>query len=130
MDDLVSVIIATYNRPTLLKRALRSVEKQTHKNLEVIIIDDCSNFSPEHIISQFKSLKFSLSNLNEKVFIKLVTNALNDKILGLHYVGENAAEIVQGFSVAVVNGLTKKQLDKTIGIHPTCAEEIVTLRNK
>ncbi len=80
--------------------------------------------------SQFKSLKFSLSNLNEKVFIKLVTNALNDKILGLHYVGENAAEIVQGFSVAVVNGLTKKQLDKTIGIHPTCAEEIVTLRNK
>tara|TARA_B100000963_G_C22561544_1_gene641608 strand:- start:40 stop:1386 length:1347 start_codon:yes stop_codon:yes gene_type:complete len=79
--------------------------------------------------SQFKSLKLSLSNLNEKVFIKLITNALNDKILGLHYIGENAAEIVQGFSVAVVNGLTKKQLDKTVGIHPTCAEEIVTLRN-
>ena len=67
MDDLVSVIIATYNRPTLLKRALRSVEKQTHKNLEVIIIDDCSKFSLEHIISQFKSL-------NQKYKISIIDN--------------------------------------------------------
>ena len=78
--------------------------------------------------TQFRSLKLSLSNLNEKVFIKLITNAKTDKILGLHYIGENAAEIIQGFAVAIVNGLTKKQLDKTIGIHPTCAEEIVTLK--
>ncbi len=79
---------------------------------------------------KFRSLKVSLSSSNEKVFIKLITNKLNDKILGLHYVGENAAEIIQGFSVAIVNGLTKKQFDKTIGIHPTSAEEIVTLKNK
>ena len=78
--------------------------------------------------SQFRSLKFSMSNSKEKVLIKLITNALNDKIVGLHYAGENAAEIIQGFSVAVVNGLTKSQLDKTIGIHPTCAEEVVTLK--
>ena len=78
--------------------------------------------------SHFRSLKLSMSNSNEKVLIKLITNASNDKIIGLHYVGENAAEIVQGFSVAVVNGLTKSQLDKTIGIHPTCAEELVTLK--
>ena len=78
--------------------------------------------------SQFRSLKFSMSKLKEKVLIKLITNASNDKIVGLHYVGENAAEIIQGFSVAVVNGLTKSQLDKTIGIHPTCAEELVTLK--
>ena len=77
--------------------------------------------------SQFRSLKFSMSKSKEKVLIKLITNASNDKIIGLHYVGENAAEIIQGFSVAVVNGLTKSQLDKTIGIHPTCAEEVVTL---
>ena len=69
-----------------------------------------------------------MSNSKEKVLIKLITNALNDKIIGLHYVGENAAEIIQGFSVAVVNGLTKSQLDKTIGIHPTSAEEVVTLK--
>ena len=69
-----------------------------------------------------------MSNSKEKVLIKLITNALNDKIVGLHYAGENAAEIIQGFSVAVVNGLTKSQLDQTIGIHPTCAEEVVTLK--
>ena len=78
--------------------------------------------------SQFRSLKFSMSNSKEKVLIKLITKASNDKIVGLHYAGENAAEIIQGFSVAVVNGLTKSQLDKTIGIHPTCAEEVVTLK--
>ncbi len=80
--------------------------------------------------SNFRSLKVSLTNSSEKVFVKLITNKSNDRIIGLHYVGENAAEIIQGFSVAVVNGLTKKQFDKTIGIHPTSAEEIVTLKNK
>ncbi len=80
--------------------------------------------------SEFKPLKLSMTNLNEKVFLKLIINESDDKIVGLHYIGDNAAEIVQGFSVAVVNGLTKSQLDKTIGIHPTSAEEIVTLKNK
>ena len=46
----------------------------------------------------------------------------------MHFVGENAPEIIQGFSVAVVNGLTKSQIDKTIGIHPTIAEELVTMK--
>jgi glutathione reductase (NADPH) len=78
--------------------------------------------------SKFRPLKYSLSKMKEDVFIKLIVNNLNGKILGLHYIGENAAEIIQGFSVAIVNGLTKKQLDKTVGIHPTSAEEIVTLR--
>ena len=79
--------------------------------------------------SSFRPLKLSLSKLNEKVFIKLIVNKLNDKILGLHYLGENAAEIIQGFSVAVVKGLKKADLDETIGIHPTSAEEIVTLKS-
>ncbi len=78
--------------------------------------------------SQFRSLKLSMTNSSEKTFIKLITDSKSDKILGLHYVGENAAEIVQGFSVAIVNGLTKKQLDKTMGIHPSSAEEVVTLK--
>ena len=69
-----------------------------------------------------------MTSLNEKTYVKLIIDPLSDKILGLHYVGENAAEIVQGFSVAIVNGLTKNQLDKTIGIHPSCAEEVVTLK--
>ena len=83
----------------------------------------------EVFTSSFRPLKLSLSKLNEKVFIKLIVNKLNDKILGLHYLGENAAEIIQGFSVAVVKGLKKADLDETIGIHPTSAEEIVTLKS-
>jgi len=78
--------------------------------------------------SSFRPLKYSLSKTKEKVFIKLVVNKETDKVLGLHYVGDGSAEIVQGFSVAIVNGLKKNQFDKTIGIHPTSAEEIVTLK--
>ena len=70
-----------------------------------------------------------MSKSKEKVLIKLITNASNDKIVGLHYVGENAAEIIQGFSVAVVNGLTKSQLDKTIGIHPTMCGGVSYFKN-
>ena len=75
-------------------------------------------------------MKYSLSKSNEKVYIKLIINSLNDKIVGLHYLGENAAEIMQGFAVAVVKGLKKSDLDETIGIHPTSAEEIVTMKSK
>ncbi|MAI29227.1 MAG: glutathione-disulfide reductase [Pelagibacteraceae bacterium TMED124] len=78
--------------------------------------------------SNFRPLKFSLSDVKEKIFLKLITNKSNNKVIGLHYLGENAAEIIQGFSVAVVNGLKKSDFDKTIGIHPSSAEEIVTLK--
>ena len=80
--------------------------------------------------SIFSPLKYSMSKIKSKVFIKLIVSGKQQKIRGIHYIGENAAEIIQGFSVAVVNGLTKKQLDRTLGIHPTSAEEIVTLKNK
>ena len=79
--------------------------------------------------STFKSLRFSLSDYNDRVFIKLIVNSVDDRILGLHYIGENAAEIIQGFAVSIVKGLKKKDFDNTIGIHPSCAEEIVTLKN-
>ena len=81
-------------------------------------------------MSKFRPLKYSLSDINEKVFIKLLVNRSNDKVLGLHYLGENAAEIIQGFAVAIVKGLKKEDFDKTIGIHPSSAEEIVTMKNK
>tara|TARA_B100000287_G_C20663548_1_gene790946 strand:+ start:71 stop:1414 length:1344 start_codon:yes stop_codon:yes gene_type:complete len=78
--------------------------------------------------SKFKPLRYSLSKIKENVFIKLITRKSDHKVVGLHYLGENAAEIIQGFSVAVVKGLKKKDFDKTIGIHPSSAEEIVTLK--
>ncbi len=79
--------------------------------------------------SEFRPLRFSMSKLKDKVFVKMIINSKNEKILGLHYIGESAAEIIQGFAIAIVNGLTKSEIDKTIGIHPTSAEEIVTLKN-
>ncbi|MAH78936.1 MAG: glutathione-disulfide reductase, partial [Rickettsiales bacterium] len=81
-------------------------------------------------VSEFKPLKFTLSNINERVFIKLIVEKTSDKVVGLHYIGNDAAEIVQGFSVAIVSGLKKSDFDRTIGIHPSSAEEIVTLKQK
>lgn len=80
--------------------------------------------------SKFRTLKFSITNLQEKVFIKLLVDSKSDKVVGLNYVGQDAAEIVQGFAVAIVAGLKKSDFDNTIGIHPSSAEEIVTMREK
>lgn len=76
----------------------------------------------------FKPLKLTLGEFSEKIFIKMVVDLKSNKVLGLHYVGDNAAEIIQGFSVAIVKGLKKTDFDNTIGIHPSSAEEIVTLK--
>ena len=78
-------------------------------------------------ISKFRPLKVSLSKSKEKVFIKLIVQRKTQKVIGLHYVGIDAAEIIQGFSVAIIAGLKKSDFDKTFGIHPSSAEEIVTM---
>ena len=60
----------------------------------------------------------------------MIVDSTTDRVLGLHYIGSEAAEIIQGFSVAIVKGLSKKDFDNTIGIHPSSAEEVVTMRVK
>ena len=60
--------------------------------------------------------------------MKLVVCRATDRVLGCHMVGDNAAEIIQGLAVAVQAGATKRQFDATLGIHPTAAEEFVTMR--
>jgi glutathione reductase (NADPH) len=60
--------------------------------------------------------------------MKLVVDTASDRVVGLHMVGADAGEIVQGFAVAMQAGATKAQFDRTIGIHPTAAEEFVTMR--
>ena len=80
--------------------------------------------------SEFRPVKLTLSKSDEKVFIKLIVDCETERVIGLHYIGIDAAEIVQGFSVAIVSGLKKRDFDKTIGIHPSSAEEILTLREK
>ncbi|XP_017977572.1 PREDICTED: glutathione reductase, chloroplastic [Theobroma cacao] len=78
--------------------------------------------------ANFRPLKATLSGLPDRVFMKLVVCAETNKVLGLHMCGEDSAEIVQGFAVAVKAGLTKADFDATVGVHPTSAEEFVTMR--
>jgi glutathione reductase (NADPH) len=78
--------------------------------------------------TDFKPLRHTLSGSTERVLMKLVVDAASDRVVGLHMVGEGAGEVVQGFAVAMKAGATKAQFDATIGIHPTVAEEFVTLR--
>lgn len=76
----------------------------------------------------FKPLQFSLAHSDEKVLIKIIVDRQSDRVLGCHMVGPEAAEIMQGLAIAITAGVTKKDFDNTIGIHPTLAEEFVTLR--
>lgn len=78
--------------------------------------------------SEFKALKHTLSGSTERTLMKLVVDARTDRVVGLHMVGADAGEIVQGFAVAMKAGATKAVFDATIGIHPTAAEEFVTMR--
>eukprot|EP00850_Spirogloea_muscicola_P011595 SM000072S21229 [mRNA] locus=s72:450199:452673:- [translate_table: standard] len=78
--------------------------------------------------SEFKPMKATLSGMPEKIFVKLIVDANTDKVVALHVCGDEGPEILQGFAVAIKAGLTKKQVDATIGIHPTTAEELVTMR--
>ena len=78
--------------------------------------------------SEFKALKHTLSGSTERTLMKLVVEDATDRVVGLHMVGPDAGEIVQGFAVAMKAGATKAIFDATIGIHPTVAEEFVTMR--
>lgn len=78
--------------------------------------------------ARFRPLFHSLTGADEKTLVKLVVDANTDKVLGAHMVGESAAEVIQGVAIAVNMGATKKDFDATVGIHPSTAEEFVTLR--
>ena len=80
--------------------------------------------------TDFRPLKHTLSGSTERTFMKLVVDRASDRVVGLHMVGAEAGEIVQGFAVAVRMGATKAQFDATLGIHPTSAEELVTMRER
>lgn len=79
--------------------------------------------------SSFTPMQFTLADREEKALMKIIVDGHSDRVVGLHVVGPEAAEIVQGFAVAVRAGLTKADFDRTVGIHPTSAEELVTLRD-
>ncbi len=78
--------------------------------------------------SEFRALRHTLSGSQERTLMKLLVDAASDRVVGLHMVGSEAGEIVQGFAVALKAGATKAVFDATLGIHPTAAEEFVTMR--
>ena len=79
--------------------------------------------------SQFKPMKHTVSGRDERTLLKMIVCRSTDRVLGIHMVGPDAGEIVQGLAVAMAAGATKAQFDATVGIHPTAAEEFVTLRS-
>ncbi len=79
--------------------------------------------------SRFRPMKLTLTESQERTLMKLVVDAKNDKVLGCHMVGPESGEIVQGLAVALKAGATKRIFDDTLGIHPTAAEEFVTMRS-
>ncbi|OZY50142.1 glutathione-disulfide reductase [Pseudomonas lundensis] len=78
--------------------------------------------------SSFRPMKLTMTDCQERTFMKLVVDAETDKVLGCHMVGPEAGEIVQGLAIAMKAGATKQHFDETIGVHPTAAEEFVTMR--
>ncbi|MCW2292743.1 glutathione reductase (NADPH) [Pseudomonas sp. BIGb0408] len=78
--------------------------------------------------SRFRPMKLTLTESDERTLMKLVVDADTDRVLGCHMVGPDAGEIVQGLAVALKAGATKQVFDETIGVHPSAAEEFVTLR--
>jgi glutathione reductase (NADPH) len=78
----------------------------------------------------FRALKHTLGGHEERTFMKLVVDAASQRVVGAHMVGPEAGEIIQGVAIAVKLGATKAQFDATLGIHPTAAEEFVTMREK
>src|SRR6185295_1579677 len=80
--------------------------------------------------TNFRSLKHTMGQNEERIFMKLVVDAATQRVVGAHMLGPDAGEIIQGIAIAVKLGATKAQFDATIGIHPTAAEEFVTMRER
>jgi glutathione reductase (NADPH) len=85
-------------------------------------------YSVQIFESRFRPMKLTMTECQERTLMKLVVDAKTDKVLGCHMVGPDAGEIVQGLAIALKAGATKRDFDETIGVHPTAAEEFVTLR--
>ena len=80
--------------------------------------------------ASFRGLKLTMTEKTERTFMKLVVDRASQRVVGAHMIGPDAGEIIQGIGIAVKLGATKAQFDATIGIHPTAAEEFVTMREK
>jgi glutathione reductase (NADPH) len=114
--DYANIATAVFTHPNIGTVGLTEAQaRQQHGKLRIYRTD-------------FRPLQHTLSGSSERTLMKLVVDDASDRVLGVHMVGADAGEIVQGFAVAMKAGATKAVFDATIGIHPTAAEEFVTLR--
>ncbi|CAN6299431.1 unnamed protein product [Urochloa humidicola] len=115
--DYSSVPSAVFSQPPIGQVGLTEEKAiETHGDVDVYT-------------SNFKPLRATLSGLPDRVYMKVIVCAKTNKVFGVHMCGEDAPEIIQGIAIAVKAGLTKQNFDATVGVHPTTAEEIVTMRN-
>ncbi|CAN6293583.1 unnamed protein product [Urochloa humidicola] len=115
--DYSSVPSAVFSQPPIGQVGLTEEKAiETHGDVDVYT-------------SNFKPLRATLSGLPDRVYMKVIVCAKTNKVLGVHMCGEDAPEIIQGIAIAVKAGLTKQNFDATVGVHPTTAEEIVTMRS-
>ncbi len=115
--SLRNVPSAVFSTPPISTVGLTEEEAAAHGPIDVYV-------------EKFTPMRHNLSHRNRKTTMKLVVDQASQKILGAHMLGEDAPEIIQGIAIAVVMGATKQDFDRTIGIHPTAAEEFVTLRTR
>ena len=114
--DYSNIASAVFSQPPVSVVGLTEEEARKNHNVRLFI-------------SRFRPMKHTLSGRNERTMMKMVVDKATDKLLGVHMVGEDAPEIIQGLAVALKCGATKAQFDATVGIHPTAAEEFVTMRD-
>ncbi|GAA6152919.1 glutathione-disulfide reductase [Pseudoteredinibacter isoporae] len=114
--DYDNIATAVFSQPNIATVGLTEAEaKEKYSQVDVYK-------------SEFKHMKHTLSGLPERTLMKIIVDRDSDKVLGCHMVGSDAGEIIQGLAVAIRAGATKAIFDSTIGIHPTAAEEFVTMR--
>jgi glutathione reductase (NADPH) len=114
--DYDNIATAVFSQPNIGTVGLTEAEARERHGRVLIFTSD------------FKALKHTLTGSDERTFMKLIVDRESDRVLGCHMVGPDAGEIVQGIAIALKCGATKAQFDATIGIHPTAAEEFVTMR--
>ncbi len=114
--DYENIATAVFSNPNLSTVGLTEAEaRQKYDNIAVYK-------------TRFRPLKETLGGGKQRTFMKLVVDPVSDRVLGCHMLGHGAAEIIQGLAVAIKAGATKSDFDATVGIHPTTAEEFVTMR--
>lgn len=115
--SLQNVPTAVFTTPPMATVGLTEEQAAAHVPVDVYV-------------SKFTPIRHTMSGRGRKSVMKLVVDQATQKVLGAHMLGEDAPEIMQGLAIAIVMGATKQDFDRTIGIHPTAAEEFVTMRTR